>query len=291
MRCDMHVHTIHSGMCTLPVLSRVCRESYTEPDALYARLKRAGMDLVTVTDHDSIDAAEALRSHDDFFLSEEVTCRMPSGTEIHLGVYDIADRHHVEIQRRRTDIESLAAYLDEQGLFFTINHLFSCLTGRRHASDFDRFEALFPGFETLNGHMLGSMNRRSAELADLLAKAPVAGSDAHTLSSAGLAWTSVPGARTKAEFLEAVRRGRARAIGASGTYWKLTSDVFRICASMARENPATLLLAPLAALVPAAIAVNYTLEAVFLWQWTRRLGWTRPRTFAGDPGASPAVAP
>jgi predicted metal-dependent phosphoesterase TrpH len=289
MRCDMHVHTIHSGMCTLPLLSKVCRESYTQPGALYAHLKRSGMDLVTVTDHDSIDAAEALRRYNDFFLSEEVTCRMPSGTEIHLGVYDIAERQHVEIQRRRTDVESLAAYLDEQDLFFTINHLFSCLTGRRHVSDFDRFEALFPGFETLNGHMLRSMNRRSAELAELLAKAPVAGSDAHTLASSGLAWTSVPGARTKSEFLEGVRRGRARANGASGTYWKLTTDVLRICASMVRENPAALPLAPLALLVPAAIAVNYGLEAAFLWRWTRKLGCARPRSFGGEPGASPAV--
>ncbi len=223
MRCDMHVHTIHSGMCTLPVLNRVCRESYTQPDALYDRLKRAGMDLVTVTDHDSIDAAEALRLHNDFFLSEEVTCRMPSGTEIHLGVYDITERQHVEIQRRRKDVESLAAYLDEQGLFFTINHLFSCLTGRRHVSDFELFAARFRGFETLNGHMLRSMNRRSAELAELLAKAPVAGSDAHTLASSGLAWTSVPGARTKAEYLEGVRRGPRAGNGASGTFWKLTA--------------------------------------------------------------------
>jgi predicted metal-dependent phosphoesterase TrpH len=45
-------------MCTVPVLSRVCLESYNEPRALYARLKQRGMDLVTVTDHDSIDAAE-----------------------------------------------------------------------------------------------------------------------------------------------------------------------------------------------------------------------------------------
>jgi len=286
----MHVHTIHSGMCTLPLLNRVCRESYTQPDALYEHLKRSGMDLVTVTDHDSIDAAEALRRHADFFLSEEVTCRMPSGTEIHVGVYDLGERQHVEIQKRRADIESLAAYLDEQDLFFTINHVFSRLTGRRHASDFDHFEALFPGFETLNGHMLPRMNRRSAEVAELLGKAPVAGSDAHTLASAGLAWTSVPGARTKAEFLEGVRRGRARVNGASGTYGKLTTDVLRICAAMANENPATLLLAPLALLVPAAVAVSYALEAAFLSHWTRKLGWTRPRSgFGNEPGASEAV--
>jgi hypothetical protein len=61
MRCDLHVHTIHSGMCTIPVARRFCRESYTDADAVYERLKRLGMDLVTVTDHDSIDAGESLR--------------------------------------------------------------------------------------------------------------------------------------------------------------------------------------------------------------------------------------
>src|ERR1700676_653314 len=88
MRCDLHVHTRHSGMCTVPVLSRICRESYNPPLAVYEILKRRGMDLVTVTDHDSIDAVEPLRRHPDFFLSEEVTCRMPSGTELHVGVYE-----------------------------------------------------------------------------------------------------------------------------------------------------------------------------------------------------------
>src|SRR5580698_8798966 len=92
MRCDLHVHTWHSGMCTIPLLRRVCSESYNEPLAVYEKLKRIGMDLVTITDHDSIDAAEALRSRPDFFLSEEVTCTLPGGTELHIGIYDIPDR-------------------------------------------------------------------------------------------------------------------------------------------------------------------------------------------------------
>src|SRR5579872_2757198 len=117
MRCDLHVHTRHSGMCTVPVLDRVCRESYTSPRPLYETLKQRGMDLVTVTDHDSIDAAEELRRHPDFFLSEEVTAHLPSGTELHVGVYDITERQHVEIQRRRDDLESLAAYLEGERLF------------------------------------------------------------------------------------------------------------------------------------------------------------------------------
>src|SRR3974390_2906044 len=99
MRCDLHVHTTGSGMCTVPVARRFCRESYNDPPALYDVLKRRGMDLVTVTDHDSIDAVESLRRFPDFFLSEEVTCTLPSGTELHVGVYDITERDHIEMQR------------------------------------------------------------------------------------------------------------------------------------------------------------------------------------------------
>ncbi len=271
MRCDMHVHTVHSGMCTVPLFRSVCRECYTAPDALYENLTRAGMDLVTVTDHDSIDAAEALRGLPGFFLSEEATCRMPSGTEIHVGIYDIGERQHVEIQRRRSDIESLAAYLGEQDLFFTINHVFSGLTGRRAMDDFDLFDALFPGFEVLNGHMLPGSNRRAAEFASLGGKAIVGGSDAHTLESAGLAWTEAAGAHTKDEFLRAVRTGRASVHGECGSYGKLTRDILRICGSMVAENPATLLLAPLVLAVPLATAANYISEAAFARRWTRRL--------------------
>src|ERR1700748_507997 len=154
MRCDLHVHTRHSGMCTIPLLRKVCRESYNQPVEVYEKLKRLGMDLVTVTDHDSIDAVEELRSHPDFFLSEEVTCTMPSGTEMHAGVYGIEERDHSELQRRRHDVESLLAYAVERRLFVTVNHLYSSLTGSRKEDDFAIFARDFHGVETINGQML-----------------------------------------------------------------------------------------------------------------------------------------
>src|SRR5271154_3382380 len=113
MRCDLHVHSTGSGMCNTPGLSRICKESYNEPGDVYERCKRLSMSIVTITDHDSIDSAESLRKHEDFFLSEEVTVRMPSGTEIHLGVYGITEKDHLEIQRRRQDFISLLMYLTE----------------------------------------------------------------------------------------------------------------------------------------------------------------------------------
>src|SRR6202045_899659 len=182
MRCDLHVHSIASGMFTVPGLDRICRESYNDPAEVYDRLKRMSMSLVTKTDHDSIDGAEALRRHPDFFLSEEVTVRMPSGCEIHLGVYAISERDHLEIQRRRTDFISLLMYLTERKLFFSVNHVFSGLTGRRHTDDFRWFASYVPAFEARNGQMWPEANASSARLAARMGKIAIAGSDAHTLA-------------------------------------------------------------------------------------------------------------
>ena len=159
MKCDLHVHSIHSGMCTVPLLKRVCRESYNDPREVYSVLKTKGMDLVTLTDHDSIGAAEALRGHPDFFLSEEVTCTMPSGTTVHVGVYDLTERQHIEIQRRRDDFICLLAYLTERRLLFSVNHIFSSLTGRRVLDDFSWIEAYVPALEVYSGQMPPFHNR------------------------------------------------------------------------------------------------------------------------------------
>src|ERR1700723_3424486 len=120
MKCDLHVHTRHSGMCTVPVMKRICRESYNDPRDVYQTLKRRGMHLVTVTDHDSIDAAEPLRRHPDFFLSEEVSCSTEHGTHLHMGVYGIEERNHADLQLRRDDLPPLTAFLNEKGQLFTL---------------------------------------------------------------------------------------------------------------------------------------------------------------------------
>jgi predicted metal-dependent phosphoesterase TrpH len=257
-------------MCTIPVLRSVCRESYNDPLEVYDKLKRLGMDLVTVTDHDSIDAVEPLRSRPDFFLSEEVTCILPSGNQLHIGVYDITERHHIELQRRRHDFESLLAWLTDHDLFFSANHIFSSLTGRRSLADFALFETAFPALETHNGHMLACANANAAALADLAARAEIGGSDAHALVSVGCAWTAVPGARNRQEYLRGLRAGQGRVRGETGSWFKLTRDVLSIGREMLREKPATLPIAALAWMVPFIILGNYAIECCFARWWMAR---------------------
>jgi len=271
MKCDMHVHCYYSGACTTPLLGKICRESYSDPEEVYSVLRGHGMNLFTLTDHDSIEGSEKLRRHPDFFLSEELTCRMPSGTEVHIGVYDFHERQHAQLQQRRNDLVSLLMYLTERNLFFSINHVFSNLTGRREAEDFAWIHEYFPAMETRNGAMLESANGHAAALALEWGKIGLGGSDAHALPSAGTAFTEVPGARDKEEFFAGLRSGAGRVRGESGSFRKLTRDVLLIAGEMMRDKCWTTLLAPLGVLIPAVTFLNYFEDSRFSRQWAARI--------------------
>ena len=279
----MHVHSYYSGPCTTAFISRFCRESYSDPEEVYERLRLRQMNLFTLTDHDAIEGSERLRRYPDFFLSEELTCQMPSGTQVHLGVYDIHERQHAQLQQRRNDLVALLMYLSERRIFFSINHVFSSVTGRRELQDFIWFQEYFPAVETRNSHMLEIANAHAATLARRWEKIGIGGSDAHALPSVGTAYTEVPGARDKDEFFAGLKAGKGRVAGESGCFSKLTRDVFLIACEMMREKCWTVLLTPLAILVPAVTYWNYRDEHAFSRRWAaevlgepesgRHFGW------------------
>ncbi len=264
----------------MPILKSFCRECYSEPHAVYETLTRRGMDLVTVSDHDSIDAAEALCRYPNFFLSEEVTCRLPSGNELHLGVYNINEREHIEIQRRRDDLPRLVAYLNEEDLFHSVNHAFSALTGKRSLEDFVWIDGAFPAVEVRNGHVPARSNRLAERLAERTGGSKLGGSDGHTLHSLGSVCTRVPGARDKDEFLAGLRRGRCEVEGESGNFARLTGDVLRIVAALMEEKPVARLLYPVVLAVPIVTGLNYVVEEMFARHWGNR--WERWRGIERD---------
>ena len=271
MRCDLHVHSTGSGQCNTPGLSRLCKESYNKPSEVYERCKRLGMSIVTITDHDSIDSGEELRRHADFFLSEEVTVRMPSGTEMHLGVYGITEKDHIEMQRKRTDFISLLMYLTERKIFFSVNHVFSGLTGHREEEDFNWFASYVPAFEVRNGQMWAEANFSAERLSKRLNKVGIAGSDSHTLAGVALTYTEVPGTRTVEEFFPALRAGRGVIHGEHGSYAKITADIYRFAGECLKEKPWTAVILPLTVFVPAITAGHWINEMRFCRQWSAQL--------------------
>jgi hypothetical protein len=111
-------------------------------------------------------------------------------------------------------------------------------------------------------------NASAARLAARLGKVAIAGSDSHTIAGAGLTYTEVPGARTVEEYFAGLRAGRGRVHGESGSYWKITADVYRIIWGMLQEKPWAAMLAPISVLVPAFTAGHWLNEIRFCKKWS-----------------------
>lgn len=302
MRCDLHVHSRFSGAVDLPLLRHVGYECYSEPREVHDAARRMGMDFVTLTDHDSIEGAVELLSLPGTFVSEEVTCRLPGGRELHFGVYGIDERQHEEIARRRKDPEALLAYLAEQRIPTAVNHLFSALTGDRALEDFDLALAGASHVEAQNGMMPAATNRFARRAGADAGRAQVGGSDAHTLASVARAYTQVRGARTVEEFLAGLREGRCAAGGGAGSYLRLTADVVRVfaggCAWNARrvfDGPrqavvAALMLGliPALPLLPFITAALHVREHAFARRFFRRFQSAPRPVRRPRPGPAPA---
>ncbi len=85
MKLDAHVHTHYSGMTIWP-LSLIMRESYNTPERVYRLAKARGMDLVAITDHDTIAGALTLADRPDVIVGCEISASFPgTGADVHLG--------------------------------------------------------------------------------------------------------------------------------------------------------------------------------------------------------------
>lgn len=235
LRADLHVHTsasIQAG--TLKFLRS--RDSYSSPEAVYRTAKARGMDLVAITDHDSIAGAIALlngpRALDDVIVGEEVSCWLAEGRlEVHLGVYGMTEQLHRQIQPLRGNACDVAAALREADVFFALNHLLHFYRGQMPFDDYLRFLDEVPALEVRNGTMLAGHNELIERLA---ARAPsgrrlamTAGSDAHTLRRIGRTWTEAPGS-TRDEFMQSLRAGLGRPCGVHGVARDIYGDAYGV---------------------------------------------------------------
>jgi len=249
LRADLHVHSYYSGYARhMPFLRT--RDCYSAPEAVYRTAKSRGMDMVTITDHDSIDGClEFLDRHPDardFFLSEEIECRFPGlPLKVHVAAYGIDERVHREIQPLRENVYEVTEYLRRHGVLFALNHLFFFFNHQLSLEAYLRAVLpLFPAFEARNGTMLAAHN---ILIEDILREAgghagPVllAGSDSHTLAGVGTTYTEAPG-RNCEEFLENLRAGQTRVGGRHGGVLRVAREiygvVFRYWASLLGVGP------------------------------------------------------
>ena len=251
LRADLHVHTYHSRQCsTLPFLGS--RDCYSSPAAVYLTAKARGMDLVAITDHDTIGGAlELLEQRPDaadVIVGEEVSCRFPNGDiEVHLGVYGMTESLHRELQPLRGNVFEVTGRLRAANVFFALNHLLHFYRGQTPLDDYFRLLDEVPALEARNGTMLPAHNALIERIAVGWAPSEgasrlgtIGGSDAHTLRRIGRTWTSAPG-RTRDDFLCSLRHGLGRPGGAHGGAGAIAGDAYgvvaRYVASLAGFGP------------------------------------------------------
>ncbi len=236
LRADLHVHSYHSGYAPHFRFLRT-RDCYSDPDAVYRVAKGRGMDLVTITDHDSIAGClEFLARHpsaDDFFISEEIESWFPDlPLKVHVGAYGLSERIHAEAQRLRGNVYELTAYLRREDVAFALNHMFFFFQRQIPLAQYLRAVlALFPAFEARNGAMLREHNGLIEEvLRARVGEAPVGlfgGSDAHTLRRVGTTYTEAEG-RTREDFFSSLRGGRTRVGGRHGTTLDIAAEIYGV---------------------------------------------------------------
>lgn len=216
-RADLHVHSRASSGPALAALGWIgCPESYSPPERVYEVARARGMDLVTITDHDTIDGAIELveRGFERIVVGEEVTVFFPEDRcKLHVLFWGLTPEQHEAIQPLRDDIYTFAAYLSEQNLAHALAHPLYVQNGRLGRSHIERCALLFKGFETLNGahsrairdpieRFLSALTpTRIQAFADrhgmlpswsrVWEKARTGGSDDHALLNVGRTWTAV----------------------------------------------------------------------------------------------------
>lgn len=246
MKVDTHVHTRHSGNTTLVPLKYLLRESYNSPEGVYRRAKARGMDLVAITDHDSIEGALTIADRPDVIVGCEVTAVFPEdGVRVHLGVLGINEVQHREMQRLRHDIRDLLRYLHREELFVSLNHVASRINGDVTADHIARIMPWINGIEVRNGSRLPVQNRTAMALAEACRKVTVAGSDSHSRRGIGRTYIEAPHAKTREQFLTELHAGRVKVHGREGNYLTMASDIVRIATGFYQERIADVARKPL----------------------------------------------
>jgi hypothetical protein len=259
MQADLHVHSRYSTRPSQWFLQKIgCPECFTEPLQAYHLARRRGMDLVTITDHNRIDGALEIAHLAGTFVSEEVTTYFPEdGCKVHVLAYRITEAQHADIQKLRTNIYDLVAYLKREAVMAAIAHPLYAVNDRITPAHFEKLLLLFRVFE-LNGDSTPEANRcletvlqgltaadidRLAETHQLpplwpdpWRKVLIGGSDDHSSLTIGRNCTRVAGAATVSEFLEGIAAGRAEACETPSSPQNLAHNLYSIAYQFYRHK-------------------------------------------------------
>ncbi len=248
-RMDMHCHSHASKKPVMAALGLIdMPECYSPPEKVYEQARARGMDLVTITDHDTIDGVMELveRGFEGVVIGEEVTVYFPEDRcKLHILVWALTPELHEEIEQLdlRNDVYAFSHWLHQHNLPHSFAHPLYVQNGKLTTWHLERAALMFKGWEVLNGAHAGAHRsvverylssltparvqelQRRHTLAPLWSrvwqKATTGGSDDHGLLNIGRTWTGVLGDHGQTltdgrEFLRRVMAGRSVVGGQAG---------------------------------------------------------------------------
>ena len=262
MLVDLHLHSRASGTATNWWVKGLgadveARESYTPPEEAYRMAKGAGMDFVTLTDHETIDGALTLTHHPDFFAGEEVSAYLPEeGGYVDVPVYGLDGEAHREAQARRGDAHELVAYLREAGVVHVLAHPIYAMPGPLDRGAVEKRLVMFGLWEFINGSRPAQQNRLAREIAGSVGPVELrqmalrhglptpphrgisgtGGSDDHGGIYGGATHTVLPKVESAKELLDALAASETRPAGEDGSVAKMIHTGFRLAGAAIGEG-------------------------------------------------------
>lgn len=194
IRVDMHSHTMWSGDCT------------TTPEELAEALADCAIDVVCITDHNTVNGALALR--------DRLPCRVVVGQEVKTSAGEMIGLFLTErLPHGIRPAQAVERIRDQGGLVY-VPHPYDPM---RHCLPADVIDGLaadggLDAIEVLNAKTsLAHLNRRAAETAERFGLPGGAGSDAHVPEAFGAAYVEMPdfGRGGASAFLAALGQGVA----------------------------------------------------------------------------------
>jgi glycosyltransferase involved in cell wall biosynthesis len=251
LKADLHAHSKYSTRPSEWVLRKIgCSESYTEPLNVYNIAREKGMDLVTITDHNTLSGSLEIAHLPGTFVSEEITTYFPEdGCKLHVLAYNINERIHDDISRVRENVFTLVEYLNRTNVVHALAHPLYSINERLTEKHFHQALLLFRCFE-MNGSRDDYQNRMLriilenlmendiALLSDKHALAPVGeqpwdkviigGSDDHSSLNIARVFTEVTPASSIDEFIQGIYRNHTCVRGKGSNPKQMAQTLYSI---------------------------------------------------------------
>lgn len=194
LTCDLHVHTNHS------------KDGESSVEDILRQAEAEGLDVIAITDHDSVDGAkEALSLPTTVLVIPGIEVSTKQGHLLVLGV--------TEIIPAGLDVVATVSIARRMGALAILPHPYHVWrhgVARRKKAGMHVVDAV----EAFNSrYIVGSANQKAARIAKRLGKPCVGGSDAHNAKFVGYGRTYVDAERSVEAILDAIRAGRVSTSG------------------------------------------------------------------------------